>query len=82
LEKVLYRMATGLGRADDLDLLLSFGTNISPGVTWPPGQTTICQLGPSTMSPTLSLKKYWGDEIRARLARDAARRTTLEVAAG
>ena len=82
LEKVLYRMANGLGRADDLDLLLSFGNNISPGVTWPPGQTTICQLGPSTMSPTLSLNKYWGDEIRARLQRDAERRTTLEVAAG
>jgi hypothetical protein len=34
------------------------------------------------MSPTLSLNKYWGDEIRARLQRDAERRTTLEVAAG
>ncbi|MBM3671557.1 MAG: NADH-quinone oxidoreductase subunit NuoF [Actinobacteria bacterium] len=80
LEKVLYRMANGLGRPDDLDLLMGFGNTISPGVTWPPGMTTICQLGPSTMSPTLSLNKYWGEEIRARLAKDADRRTTLQVA--
>jgi hypothetical protein len=31
------------------------------------------------MSPTVSLNKYWGDEIRARLAADEARRKTLEV---
>ncbi len=80
LEKVLYRMANGLGRTEDLDLLLGFGNNLAPGLSWPPGQTTICQLGPSTMSPTVSLNKYWGDEIRARLASDAARRKTLEVA--
>jgi NADH-quinone oxidoreductase subunit F len=79
LEKVLYRMANGLGRADDLDLLLGFGNNLAPGLSWPPGQTTICQLGPSTMSPTVSLDKYWGDEIRARLAADEARRKPLEV---
>ncbi len=80
LEKVLYRMANGLGRAEDLDLLLGFDNNLAPGLSWPPGQTTICQLGPSTMSPTVSLNKYWGDAIRARLAADAARRKTLEVA--
>ena len=33
--------------------------------SWPPGQTTICQLGPSTMSPTVSLDRWFGDEIRA-----------------
>jgi NADH-quinone oxidoreductase subunit F len=79
LEKVLHRMANGLGRPDDLDLLLDFGNTISPGVTWPPGMTTICQLGPSTMSPTLSLHKWFGDEIRDRLKRDYDKRATLEV---
>jgi len=80
IEKVLYRMANGLGRPDDLDLLLDFGNNIAPGLGWPPGQTTICQLGPSTMSPTVSLHKLFGDEIRERLRRDTAKRATLEVA--
>ena len=50
LEKVLYRMAHGYGRAEDLDLILSFGNNVAPGLSWPPGMTTICQLGPSIMS--------------------------------
>lgn len=81
IEKVLYRMANGHGRPDDLDLLLSFGNNIAPGLGWPPGQTTICQLGPSTMSPTVSLKKYFEDEIRLRMERDSNARRALEVAA-
>ena len=46
VEKVLYRMAHGHGRPDDLDLLLSFGNNLAPGLNWPPGMYTICQLGP------------------------------------
>jgi NADH-quinone oxidoreductase subunit F len=80
IEKVLYRMAHGQGRPDDLDLLLSFGNNIAPGLGWPPGQTTICQLGPSTMSPAISLKKHFEDEIDERMQRDASRRHPLEVA--
>jgi NADH-quinone oxidoreductase subunit F len=79
LEKVLYRMAHGQGRVDDLDLLLSFGNNIAPGLSWPPGQTTICQLGPSTVSPTVSLQKYFRAEIDERMARDEQRRGALEV---
>jgi NADH-quinone oxidoreductase subunit F len=79
IEKVLYRMLHGHGRPEDLDLLLDFGNNIAPGLGWPPGMTTICQLGPSTMSPTISLNKWFGDEIRERLKRDAAARRTLEV---
>ena len=47
IEKVLYRMSHGLGRPEDLDLLLDVGDNISPGVTNAPFiQTTICPLGP------------------------------------
>jgi NADH-quinone oxidoreductase subunit F len=80
IEKVLYRMSNGRGRPDDLDLLLSFGNNIAPGLGWPPGQTTICQLGPSTMSPTVSLQKYFRDEIIERMTRDTDARRTLEIA--
>jgi NADH:ubiquinone oxidoreductase subunit F (NADH-binding) len=43
--------------------------------------TTICQLGPSTMSPVVSLRNYWYDEIKERLATDAQRRGAIEVTA-
>jgi NADH-quinone oxidoreductase subunit F len=79
LEKVLYRMSHGHGRPDDLDLLLSFGNNLAPGLDWPPGMTTICQLGPSAMSPVVSLNRFWRDEIIERMARDTERRGALEV---
>ena len=80
IEKILYRMANGLGRPDDLDLLLDMGQNIVPGLNAPFAQTTICALGPSTMSHVVSLDRWFGDEIRARLGSDHARRATLEVA--
>ena len=73
-------MANGQGRADDLDLLLSFGNNLAPGLDWPPGMTTICQLGPSAMSPVVSLNRFWRDEIIERMAHDTERRGALEVA--
>jgi len=79
IEKVLYRMVNGLGRPDDLDLLLDFGQSIVPGLNAPFSQTTICALGPSTMSHVVSLDRFFGDEIRARLRDDAARRSHLEV---
>ncbi len=81
LEKVLYRMLKGQGRPEDLDLLLSFGNNIAPGLSWPPGQTTICALGPSTMSPTVSLRNYFADEINERMRRDTEKRNALSVSA-
>ena len=74
VEKVLYRMAHGHGRPDDLDLLLSFGNNLAPGLNWPPGMYTICQLGPSAMSPTVSLNRWWRDEIIERMTRDTEHR--------
>jgi len=80
IEKILYRMANGLGRPEDLDLLLDMGQNIVPGLNAPFAQTTICALGPSTMSHVVSLDRWFGDEIRARLAADHARRATLQVA--
>jgi NADH-quinone oxidoreductase subunit F len=79
IDKVLYRMAHGLGRPDDLDLLLDFGNNIVPGLNAPFAQTTICALGPSTMSHVVSLERCFGAEIRARLAREHAQRAALEV---
>ena len=51
LEKILRRILDGHGRPSDLDLLLDVCDNISPGIAWPPQQTTICPLGPSAVSP-------------------------------
>jgi NADH-quinone oxidoreductase subunit F len=66
LERVLYRMSHGQGRSVDLDLMLNFGNNIVPGLNAPFAQTTICALGPSTMSAIVSLDRYFRDEIEAR----------------
>ena len=79
IEKVLYRMVHGQGRPEDLDLLLSFGNNIAPGLSWPPGQTTICALGPSTVSPMVSLRNYFADEIRERMQRDTEHRNAVSI---
>jgi NADH-quinone oxidoreductase subunit F len=80
IEKVLYRMLHGHGRPDDLDLLLSFGNNIVPGLNAPFTQTTICALGPSTMSHVVSLDRWFREEIVERLTADAERRDVLKVA--
>ncbi len=75
IEKVLYRMSHGLGRTEDLDLLLSVGAGISPNVaTAPFTQTTLCPLGPSVVSPIASLNKYFRAEIEERLRADAGAR--------
>jgi NADH-quinone oxidoreductase subunit F len=79
IAKVLYRMAHGHGRPEDLDLLLSFGNNIVPGLNAPFAQTTICALGPSTMSPVVSLDRWFRDEITERMRADTERRGGLEV---
>jgi NADH-quinone oxidoreductase subunit F len=67
IEQVLYRMSHGAGRPEDLDLLLDFGDNIVPGLNAPFAQTTICALGPSTMSPVVSLDRWFRDEITERM---------------
>ena len=67
IEKVLYRMANGLGRPADLDLLLDFGNNIVPGLNAPFAQTTICALGPSIMSPVVGLTRWFRDDVEARI---------------
>jgi NADH-quinone oxidoreductase subunit F len=81
IEKVLYRMANGQGRADDLDLLLSFGNNIVPGLNAPFAQTTICALGPSIMSPVVSLDRWFREPILERMRADEARRTSEQAVA-
>jgi NADH-quinone oxidoreductase subunit F len=82
IEKVLYRMLHGQGRPDDLDLMLSFGNNIVPGLNAPFAQTTICALGPSVMSHVVSLDRWFRDEIVERLTADAERRNVLKVVSG
>jgi NADH-quinone oxidoreductase subunit F len=63
LEMVLRRIETGHGRSIDIDLLLDISDNISVGLAWPPRMTTICPLGPSAVSPIISITKYFRDEI-------------------
>jgi NADH-quinone oxidoreductase subunit F len=66
-------MSHGLGRPEDLDLLIDVGAGISPNVmTAPFTQTTLCPLGPSVVSPIASLHKYFRAEIEARYAVEAS----------
>jgi NADH-quinone oxidoreductase subunit F len=65
LEKILRRIIDGYGRPSDLNLLLDVCDNISPAITWPPRQTTICPLGPSAVSPIASAIARYRDEFEA-----------------
>ncbi len=65
LENVLARILDGRGRPADVELLLDVSDNISPGLRWPPAQTTICPLGPSAVSPITSILTHFRDEIDA-----------------
>ena len=69
LEKILQRIIDGNGRTQDLDLLLDVCDNISPGVTWPPKQTTICPLGPSAVSPISSAITRYQEEFEKYLTK-------------
>jgi NADH-quinone oxidoreductase subunit F len=44
--------------------------NISPGVAWPPRQTTICPLGPSAVSPIASAFRRFPEEFEAYIAKN------------
>jgi NADH-quinone oxidoreductase subunit F len=63
LERILKRIIDGHGRPDDLDLLMDVSDNISPGIAWPPKQTTICPLGPSAVSPIASAVRRFRPEF-------------------
>ena len=67
LEKILQRIEGGYGQEDDLDLLMDVCDNISPGVTWPPQQTTICVLGPSIPSSIASGIRMFRDDFLAHI---------------
>jgi NADH-quinone oxidoreductase subunit F len=69
LEKILARIIDGNGRPSDLDLLLDVCDNISPGIAWPPRQTTICPLGPSAVSPISSAITRHREEFEAYISR-------------
>jgi NADH-quinone oxidoreductase subunit F len=63
LERIMYRIENGDGREEDLDLLMDLSDNISPGLAWPPQQTTICVLGPSIPSSIASGIRMFRDEF-------------------
>jgi len=67
LERILRRVEAGGGRVEDLDLLLDVCDNISPGLSWPPQQTTICPLGPSIPQPIVSALTLCKDEVAAHV---------------
>jgi NADH-quinone oxidoreductase subunit F len=63
LERILKRILDGHGRPEDLDTLLEVCESISPGIAWPPRQTTICPLGPSAVSPIASAVRRFRHEF-------------------
>ena len=67
LEKILERIEAGVGRESDLDLLMDVCDNISPGVAWPPAQTTICVLGPSMPPAVAAGIRMFRDEYLAHV---------------
>jgi NADH-quinone oxidoreductase subunit F len=70
LLRILERITRGAGRPADLDLLLDVCDNISPGLHWPPAQTTICPLGPSATAPIVSLLRHFRPEVEARIGQE------------
>ena len=83
LEKIYRRILDGHGRPEDIDLLLDVADNISPGLTWPPKQTTICPLGPSAAAGALpgSVKRF-RNEYEAYIANAKPSPTRIPVMSG
>ena len=79
LENILQRIQDGYGRPSELDLLLDVSDNISPGITWPPKQTTICPLGPSAVSPIASALQRFRPEFEARITQAEEARHSIPV---
>jgi NADH-quinone oxidoreductase subunit F len=90
-EKILERILDGSGRPSDIELLLDVADNISPGpypvaahpanmldpVPFPPKQTTICPLGPSSVAPITSAIRRFRHEFEEKITR----RDTIPVSA-
>ncbi|MEO8363121.1 MAG: NADH-quinone oxidoreductase subunit NuoF [Ilumatobacteraceae bacterium] len=68
LEQVLRRILDGQGRSEDIELLFEISESISPGIAWPPIQTTICPLGPSAVSPIASAVRRFRPEFEHYIA--------------
>ena len=82
-EQILARLLEGHGRPGDLELLLDVADNISPGpypvasdpqnsleaVPYPPRQTTICPLGPSSVAPITSAIRRFRSEFTDKITR-------------
>jgi NADH-quinone oxidoreductase subunit F len=79
LERILARIDGGAGRPSDLDLLLDVCDNISPGIAWPPKQTTICPLGPSAVSPIASAIDRFRGEFEAKIREGMRSRMSTPV---
>jgi len=67
LQQILERILSGDGRPADIDLLVDVSDNIAPGLGWPPRQTTICPLGPSAVSPIMSVIRNFRPEVEAMI---------------
>ncbi len=92
-QKILQRIHDGEGRPADIDLLLSVGNHISPGpypvasfdtegleaVPFPPTQTTICPLGPSSVAPITSAIRRFRHEFEALITRSDSIPVVSEV---
>ena len=74
MQDILARILGGQGRRADIGLLLDISDNISPGLRWPPAQTTICPLGPSAVSPITSIMRHFRDEVEAMVMEGAGAR--------
>jgi NADH-quinone oxidoreductase subunit F len=79
LERILQRIVEGHGRPSDLDLLMDVSDNISPGLKWPPRQTTICPLGPSATAPIASAMQRFRSEFEALITLAEESRTSVPV---
>jgi NADH-quinone oxidoreductase subunit F len=93
LERIYQRILSGHGRPEDIDLLVDVGSNISPGPFPGPGltaadapfaafpyrKTTICDLGPSAVSPVMSSVRRFRHEYEAYIARAEAARPRIPV---
>ncbi len=91
-EQILRRIYDGHGRPSDIDMLLDVADNISPGpypaaadpsqgleaVPFPPKQTTICPLGPSSVAPIVSALRRFRPEFEAKITA----RASIPVSAG
>ncbi len=67
LERILDRIIDGAGRPEDIDLLLDVCDNISPGMVWPPKQTTICPLGQSATPSIAGVVRRFPEEFERYL---------------